>query len=438
MGTWEKKEVSGQVPITLEGMWDGSAIQPVTGPETGTNNPPDPEDPPPTGSRFAGHQPGKCYIGMGVNGGASRWVIERDFHENLYGAGLGHVAGERSYYVSSGSNFNAELNAEGAAYNDMADQGKLAIMSVKNPNVSGGEASYASWNAIANGQFDAQLQARGDYYKSLYNSRGFPVWSGFFHEPIDSGAVNTAPGSTTEEKWQNIAVAYTNAWVRYYDIIKSRFATLDEFRRKVMIFCAFNEWNFRDNNAYPQYLMRAPFLDRLMEGGVFGFDLYQTRQLGLNLSQRLGTIRTLVRAASSSGAYNNMMYGIFELGCGWEEMTNVDGGKGTSGNDPWDSNTPGGSPPQILQTALEFCLNSTNNLVYINYFNSVVNSRCFWALRARTPSVPDGDPFEYGATVACNAQPGVTGNGGVTTMKKSEVYATAIKDPRCADPRDAQ
>lgn len=191
--------------------------------------------------RWAGHQPGKVYLGMSTP--STITAAE---------AATGRTGVHRTFHTWDGAPRELTMIRANHA------SGHLPWISFKPPG------GAASWSAIASGQHDAALRQRALGYASLKQ----PVVVTFHHEPTndsDDGA------------------AFAAAWTRIYDVM-TQTASL----KHVSMVPIIGDWAFNPRNkaSRPEAFLPDGVLQRM---AFLGIDCYQNAS-GETLGERLDRI----------------------------------------------------------------------------------------------------------------------------------------------------
>jgi hypothetical protein len=216
-------------------------------------------------AQFAGHKPGKIYLGLSNGGQSLSSTVSR----------TGDLGLRRTYY--GWDNLNGELK------NIKVDHaaGRLPWISFKPAS-----ASKGGWAAIAKGSHDAALRARARAYAGLSK----PVIVTFNHEPH-----NDKTGTPAE---------FAKAWCRVHDIMKDETGL-----RNVISAPIIGEWVYNPTNRQqaPEDFITGPLLDR---AHMLGVDLYQNDS-GQDYSVRLGRVVDWLDAKG----HRQMPVGLGETAC---------------------------------------------------------------------------------------------------------------------------
>ncbi len=218
-----------------------------------------------TGASWAGHVPGRIYLGMSTAGS-----IEQ--------------AEQQTGRVGLNRTFSSWGNADGEDRQIRADHssGRLPWISFKPPASTSG-----MWSSIAAGRYDGDIRARARRYAG-YSA---PVIVTFNHEP----QTDTQVGSPAE---------FAAAWTRIYDVWESETGL-----RNVAFAPIIGEWVFNPVNRTEdpaQYLSQAV----LRRMAFLGVDLYQNPS-GDDYATRLDRV---IGFLDNQGR-TEMMVGVGETGC---------------------------------------------------------------------------------------------------------------------------
>jgi hypothetical protein len=215
-------------------------------------------------AKFAGHKPGKIYLGVSAAGDISKAIKS-----------TGPVGLARTYYRwSDGSREDKNIKADHAA-------GRLPWISFKPPTTSRG-----GWAQVASGKYDSDLRARA----RRYASHSKPVIVTFNHEPH-----NDNTGTPAE---------FAAAWCRVHDVMKNETGLKNVISAPIM-----GDWEFNPKNkgGDPGGFLTAALLNRC---NFLGVDLYQNRS-GQEYDVRLGRILSWL----DSKGHSELMVGLGETGC---------------------------------------------------------------------------------------------------------------------------
>ena len=216
-----------------------------------------------TAPRWAGHQPGRIYLGLAVQGNPSRGLAD-----------AGPVGMFREYFSWNSGGEIADITSNQAA-------GRLPWVSFRPPTEQRG-----AWAAVASGRYDADLRARARGYAQLSK----PVVVTFSHEPQCDANIGTP-------------AEFAAAWCRVHDVMKSETGL-----KNVVSVPIIGEWVFNPINKGPDgaaYLTAAV----LSRAHFIGVDLYQNNSGG-TYADRLPRILSFLDASGHS----NLMIGIGETG----------------------------------------------------------------------------------------------------------------------------
>jgi hypothetical protein len=275
---------------------------------------------PPTGTttkgQWPGQIPGKFYLGMSCG-------TTCDSKEAQLGQGYGVHR-----------QFTTWANLKAVAKDIQEDNaaGALPWISMKPPG-----GAVAGWQAIANGQYDADIHALATTLKANDDK---PVLFTFHHEPSNDAA--EADG-----------VLWAAAWVHIHDILASDGALVNVSDPPILGEWLWNPVNRTQDPANwltDAVLQRAPFI---------GIDLYETKS-GETFAQRVPRLLDWL----AGRGYPNLMVGIGETG-----STDTDSTFTMPAVD-W------------LNQSLQWAADNTDKIGVVAYFNTTLNSRAnvYWPL----------------------------------------------------------
>lgn len=225
--------------------------------------------------RWPGHQPGRIILGAA----SSEW--DRTV------ADLGQLGAHRTFYQ-----WGLTSREEATIRTDHAEQ-RMPWVSFKPP------AGHSSWDAVAAGQYDADIRRRARFYAGFDK----PVIVTFHHEPTDDAPTR--------------GDSYSRAWCRVHDIMADETGLQNVVSVPITTQWIFNPWNRQDD---PREWATGPILDR---AHFFAVDLYHNAsQQGLD--ERLGVVMDHLDAMG----HPELMVGIGEIGA-------TDEFPGYSGADWW-------------------------------------------------------------------------------------------------------
>lgn len=230
-------------------------------------------------AQFAGHKPGRVYVGLSGLG--------FDAHRQV-----GRVGLRRTFYKWD----DGKRESRNISSDHKAD--RLPWVSFKPP----GSPSW-SWKAIANGNYDNHIRARARRYA---NHSG-PIIVTFNHEPH----TDKAPPAD-----------FARAWCRIHDVMRNETGLKNVISAPILGSWCWHPKNRRDNPGdwiTSAVLRRAHFL---------GVDVYQMPN-GETYRQRVSAILKWLDARG----HRNMMVGIGETGCS-NDFKNVKGAAWW--NDSWN------------------------------------------------------------------------------------------------------
>ena len=213
--------------------------------------------------RWPGHQPGKIYLGLSVQGDPTQQL-----------AAAGPVGMFREYFSWPSGRDIADIKFHQAA-------GRLPWVSFRPPT-----EQHGAWAAVASGQYDADLRARARPYAQLAK----PVVVTFSHEPHTTLSI----GSPAD---------FAAAWCRVHDVMKSETGL-----KNVVSVPILGDWVFNPINRGPdpEAFLTAAVLSR---AHFIGIDLYQNNSGG-TYADRVPRILSFLDARGHS----DLMLGLGETG----------------------------------------------------------------------------------------------------------------------------
>lgn len=221
--------------------------------------------------QFAGHKPGRIYVGVSGLG--------FDVTKNI-----GRVGLRRTFYKwDDGTRESRNIRTDHA-------NNRLPWISFKPPG-----SPSSSWREIANGKYDNHIRARA----RRYASHSAPVIVTFNHEP----QTDSAPPAD-----------FARAWCRIHDVMRNETGLKNVISAPILGSWAWHDKNRRDDPAdwiTPAVLNRCHFL---------GTDVYQMPN-GETYRKRVADIVSWLDARG----YRDMMVGIGETGCS-DDFSNIKGG----------------------------------------------------------------------------------------------------------------
>lgn len=272
--------------------------------------------------RWPGQRPGKLYLGMSCGSECRQKAAD-----------LGQSFGVHRQFERWG---NWSALARAIKHDHAAN--RLPWLSIKGP-IRG----PAGWQAIATGQYDADIRRLASTLKA---NDGKPVLLTFHHEP--SNDASEAQGAL-----------WARAYVHLHDLLKSRGALANVADPPIFgdwLFNAANRAQNPDNWVTRAVLQRAPFL---------GIDMYENHS-GKTFAQRIPVITTWMAARG----YPHKMIGIGETG----STNGVHAGK---------------SARRWMNESLTWAVRHTDRVGVVSYFNSSANSRAraYWPLNESVPKM---------------------------------------------------
>jgi hypothetical protein len=258
-----------------------------------------PDDGAAVGSRWPGHKAGQIMLGLS----------SADFSGSI--SRTGPVGLHRTYYNWGDAAEDKTIKADHASR-------RLPWVSFKPP------AGTASWSAIAEGAYDADIKARAQRYAGYAK----PVISTFHHEPTNDAGD---------------PAAWAAAYVRIWDVMNAETSL-----KNVAFAPIIGDWEFNPHNkdGQPEAYVTAAVRERLP---FLGVDLYQNSSND-GFSERLTRIIDWLEYRG----VDDPMVGIGETGCCLSE-------------DP--------SPESWLQRNWNWATAHTDKIGAISYFDSTRNSK---------------------------------------------------------------
>lgn len=306
----------------------GSASRAIT--QIEVNLPDGGGTPQPTTERWAGHQPGRIYLGM--NTPADTFVADL--------AAINRPIGVRRWFIGSITDTPSRAVSES---NICASRGQIMWMSV------GGLTDAAGWTAIANGTYDSQLRAWARDLSALSQ----PVIFTYAHEASYDGTDAEGP-------------LWAAAFVHIYDTFRTEVQSLgytDLRDAGLAVAPIQGEWLWNPKNLAddPDAWMRPELLAAIKDNyGFVGVDFYHAENQDAG-PEKLGRIQDWL----ASKGYGDLMIGIGESG-------------GTSASYPsWNK-----TGAEWWREFWQYVSTRTSKFGVVSYFNDARNSKehVYWPL----------------------------------------------------------
>jgi hypothetical protein len=349
----------------------------------------------PAGADFPGHQPGKIYLGYGVD--AASCAAGSTLAEEQARTGATRLG---RYYEGNMTSTSAEVSR----FESELAAGRLAWISFK-------ENPY-SWAQIAAGDADDVLAAKAAAYRGVSG----PGLITFHHEPSGDGT----------------PAEYVAAWQRILDVWQAAGGTGQITPTPILngFFLGYPHSGRGYTDDEMAEWLPDSLIARFRVIGYDGYDAGSYGNIGIPLVKVVRRWREwLLRRQAVIADGQRRYLALGETGVFFGSDNPAVTSYLTSG----DGDFPGGYPGwTTLWQYLVDTASGDGAHVAVNYFNSIVNTRaqCDWSLAARRPTTTAADQ----ACDAGNEQPPPA--AGVADASRAARFGESLTSPVVADVRD--